>query len=143
MKTYEEIINSDDSEDWDLTNERIQYIAAYVGDFMDHAEDIADKYLKAKGISGYSVNRKFGGGRTIGIEYETRYCSCCSPETDWEYMPIEYLWDKDLEKELNEIEKQRKVKEQKLLKQQKFKREAETKARDLKQLAKLKAKYKD
>ncbi len=85
---------------------------------------------------------EFNSG-TIGITIETYHCGCCGPDTDYESMPIEYLWDTEWQAEVPKILAERK-KQEKLKEAQQQKR-AQERARvaELKKLAELKAKYEE
>lgn len=136
--TFHETLNADD---YGLTKDRIQFIAAYMDEFQDRAEDLAEKYLKSLGHRRASITRLEYDLERIGIRYETSNCSCCQPDTDYESMPTRYLWDDDWEKEIDQIIAKRKKDEQEKKERDRKRAEAANRKRELNQLAALKAKY--
>ena len=90
-----------------------------------------------------SVSDLTFSGSHIDIQIETYYCGCCGPDTDYESMPIEYLWDEKWQEEVPKILAKRKEQEKLKAAQQKKREQERIAAAERKKLAELKAKYEE
>jgi hypothetical protein len=106
---------------------------------MDHADDIARLYIESLNLRGSIERIEFTGNDSIEITYDDYRCGCSDINT--EIMPIEYLWDENWQDKIPQILEERRLHAERAEAEIERRREEGNRADELKQLAKLKAKY--
>ena len=147
MKTLEEtkdaIWEEMDANDWSIPRERMMELACWQEHFQRHIDTITEYYIEAMGHRRCNISSMDWCNGNIDLGIEIYHCSCCGPDYARESMPVEYLWDEDWKQEMDKLSEERKETVAKKRKAELQKYKDDEKAKELKQLAALQAKYKE
>lgn len=108
-------------------------------EFTDHAEEIAQQYISALGLSGEISKLRYGYGEHIFIEHGI-WC-CGSFDADETMMPTHFLWTPDWRDEIERIRTEREAQRKADNERREAERLESKRKAELKRLAELKAKY--